>query len=74
MLTVRLPDSVEARLAKLAKETGRTKSYYVKEALDNYLEDLEDIYLADQVMERLRRGEEGVVSAEEMEKILGLEN
>ena len=64
----------EERLSRLAKETGRTKSFYVKEALKNYLEDLEDIYLSDKVVDRIRKGEEDVISSEEMGKILGLDN
>lgn len=59
MLTIRLPESTEERLSRLAKETGRTKSFYVKEALKNYLEDLEDIYLSDKVVDRIRKGEGG---------------
>mgnify|MGYP000936287265 CR=1 FL=1 len=74
MLTIRLPESTEERLSRLAKETGRTKSFYVKEALKNYLEDLEDIYLSDNVVDRIRKGEEDVISSEEMGKILGLDN
>ena len=74
MLTIRLPESTEERLSRLAKETGRTKSFYVKEALKNYLEDLEDIYLSDKVVDRIRKGEEEVISSEEMGKILGLDN
>ena len=74
MLTIRLPESSEERLSRLAKETGRTKSFYVKEALKNYLEDLEDIYLSDKVVDRIRKGEEDVISSEEMGKILGLDN
>ncbi|WP_302179088.1 type II toxin-antitoxin system RelB family antitoxin [Parasutterella excrementihominis] len=74
MLTIRLPESTEERLSRLAKETGRTKSFYVKEALKNYLEDLEDIYLSDKVVDRIRKGEEDVISSEEMGKILGLDN
>ena len=74
MLTIRLPASTEERLSRLAKETGRTKSFYVKEALKNYLEDLEDIYLSDKVVDRIRKGEEDVISSEEMGKILGLDN
>ena len=74
MLTIRLSTRTEDRLTRLATETGRTKSFYVKEALENYLDDLEDIYLADRVMERIRKGEEDILSSEEMEKILGLEN
>ena len=74
MLTIRLPESTEERISRLAKETGRTKSFYVKEALKNYLEDLEDIYLSDKVVDRIRKGEEDVISSEEMGKILGLDN
>ena len=74
MLTIRLPESTEERLSRLAKETGRTKSFYVKEALKSYLEDLEDIYLSDKVVDRIRNGEEDVISSEEMGKILGLDN
>ena len=74
MLTIRLPESTEERLSRLAKEKGRTKSFYVKEALKNYLEDLEDIYLSDKVVDRIRKGEEDVISSEEMGKILGLDN
>ena len=74
MLTIRLPESTEERRSRLAKKTGRTKSFYVKEALKNYLEDLEDIYLSDKVVDRIRKGEEDVISSEEMGKILGLDN
>jgi RHH-type rel operon transcriptional repressor/antitoxin RelB len=47
MLAVRLPDEIEKRLEKLAKKTGRTKSYYVRQAILEYLEDMEDYYLAE---------------------------
>jgi len=46
MLAVRLPDHIEKRLADLAQKTGRTKTYYVREAILSYLDDLEDTYLA----------------------------
>jgi RHH-type rel operon transcriptional repressor/antitoxin RelB len=46
MLAVRLPNNVEKRLAYLAHKTGRTKTYYAREAILNYLDDLEDIYLS----------------------------
>ncbi len=46
MLSVRLPKIVEKRLDNLAKKTGRTKTYYVREAIVAHLEDLEDTYLA----------------------------
>ena len=46
MIAVRLPDEIEARLDALARATGRTKTFYVREAIVEHLDDLEDIYLA----------------------------
>ncbi len=46
MLSVRLEPEVEGRLSELAAKTGRTKSYYVREAIVHYLEDMEDRYIA----------------------------
>ncbi|UWH30582.1 ribbon-helix-helix protein, CopG family (plasmid) [Aeromonas veronii] len=74
MLAIRLPSDIEDRLAHLAKETGRTKTYYAREAILTYLEDLEDYYLADRVMERVRKGEEHLFSLDDVERDLGLES
>lgn len=52
MLTIRLPEDMEARLNILAKTTKRPKSFYVREALVRSLEDIEDAYLADAAYER----------------------
>ncbi len=52
MLAIRLPQEIEARLAALARRTGRSKTYYAREAILEYLEDLEDFYLAEQRMKR----------------------
>ncbi len=46
MLAIRLPDEVEKRLAELAAKTGRTKTFYAREAIMQHLDELEDIYLA----------------------------
>ena len=46
MLALRLPSDIESRLEKLAKLTGRTKSYYAREAILAHLDDLEDAYAA----------------------------
>ncbi|OGO95491.1 MAG: anti-toxin [Coxiella sp. RIFCSPHIGHO2_12_FULL_44_14] len=54
MLAVRLPDDVEKRLDRLSKKTGRTKTYYVREAVLEHLEELEDIYFS---LERLEKPE-----------------
>ena len=46
MLAIRLPAEIEARLADLAAKTGRTKTFYAKEAILEHLDELEDKYLA----------------------------
>ncbi|MDP6183311.1 MAG: TraY domain-containing protein [Gammaproteobacteria bacterium] len=46
MLAIRLPEDIERRLAKLAEKTGRTKTFYAREAIVSHLEELEDTYLA----------------------------
>jgi RHH-type rel operon transcriptional repressor/antitoxin RelB len=51
MLAIRLPPEIEERLERLAKLTGRTKTYYAREAILKHLEDLEDTFLA---VERLQ--------------------
>ena len=69
MLAVRLDSSVEDKVSRLAKETGRSKSYYVKEAINNYLEEREDYLLALAVLEK----EETRTSIDDVRKELGLE-
>jgi len=46
LLAIRLPEEIERRLTELAKRTGRTKTYYAREAILRHLDDLEDAYLA----------------------------
>jgi RHH-type transcriptional regulator, rel operon repressor / antitoxin RelB len=72
MLSVRLPEDIEKRLEALAKATGRSKTYYVREALIQKLEDMEDIYLAEAVMERIASGEEKTYPLADVERELGL--
>ena len=67
MLSVRLEPEIEERLDNLARETGRTKNLLVQEAIERYLDDPEDVFLAERVLERLRRGEEKTHLAEEVE-------
>jgi RHH-type rel operon transcriptional repressor/antitoxin RelB len=69
---VRLPDETYERLQALAARTGRTATYYIREAIEQHLEDLEDIYLAEQELERVRRGESRIYSLKEVEEQLGL--
>ena len=72
MLAIRLPASIEKRLARLAKRTGRTKTYYAREAILKHLEDLEDVYRAEQVYARYLKGKEPTIPLEEIMKRLGL--
>jgi len=64
MLAIRLPASIEKRLDQLAKRTGRTKTYYAREAILKHLEDLEDIYDAEKVLENFYAGHSKAVPLE----------
>ena len=70
MLGVRLEPELEKRLERLAKKTGRTKSYYAKEAIRQYIEDCEDYLLAVEVSKR----NEKTFSLEEVRRELGLDS
>jgi RHH-type rel operon transcriptional repressor/antitoxin RelB len=72
MLAIRLPQSIEKRLEELARRTGRTKTYYVREAILEHLADLEDLYLAERALERIRRGEERTIPLKNTLKRHGL--
>ncbi|WP_281173738.1 type II toxin-antitoxin system RelB family antitoxin [Deferrisoma camini] len=65
MLSLRLPEDLQARLNRLAEMTARPKGYYVREALKRYLDDLEDVYLAEKRLEDLRAGKDLIVSHED---------
>jgi RHH-type rel operon transcriptional repressor/antitoxin RelB len=62
---VRLPDEIFDRLQALAAKTGRMTTFYIREAIQEHLDDLEDLYMAEQAIERLSRGESRLVDAEE---------
>ncbi len=66
MLIIRLPAEIDARLERLAEEAGQTKSDYAREAILEKIEEMEDLQLAGQVLERVRKGEDGVLSSEQM--------
>lgn len=71
-LSIRLPEDVEARLSRLAAQTGRTKTFYVTEAVREHIDDLEDLYLAEQRLIANHAGESRTYSLEEVERRLGL--
>ncbi|HEX9583361.1 MAG TPA: TraY domain-containing protein [Gammaproteobacteria bacterium] len=68
MLAIRLPPDIEKRLSDLARRTGRSKTYYAREAILEHLDDLEDYYLA------AARVEEARLSLEDVERRLGLDD
>jgi RHH-type transcriptional regulator, rel operon repressor / antitoxin RelB len=72
MLTIRLPQAVETRLERLARRTGRTKSFYVREAILRHLEDLEDLYFAKHAIERIRNGKDRTIPLETIMKRYGI--
>jgi len=74
MLALRLPEEIERRLAALAKRTGRSKSFYAREAILEHLDDLEAEYLSDQVLKRVQEGKEQTYTLDELERELGLED
>lgn len=69
MLSIRLDAETEQRLDRLAKQTGRTKSYYARELIEAHLEDLEDRYLAESRLER----PQPAIGSKEARKRLGLD-
>ena len=69
VLTVRLDEKTYNRLNQLAKKSRRTKSSYIKEMLELYLEDFEDAYMA---LERLNKKNAKYLTTEEVEKKLGI--
>lgn len=72
--SIRLAPDVERRIDFLASQTGRTKAYYLREIIERGLEDMEDYYLAADVLERVRKGQEKVHSASDVRKDLGLDD
>lgn len=68
MLAIRLPDVIENRLNALAAETGRTKTALAREAILEYIDDLEDYYLAEA---RARQNRKAIPLAD-VERELGL--
>ena len=73
MLAIRLPEEIESRLAALASRTGRSKTFYARETILTYLKDLEDYYLAAQVVTDIRKGAGKTYSNGDVKVALDLE-
>ena len=72
--TIRLSPEAESRLDFLADSTGRAKTYYLRKIIEKGLDDVEDYYLAADVLEKVRKGRETVHSSREVRKELGLDD
>ena len=70
--SIRLDAATEQRLNHLTRSTGRSKAFYLRELVARGLEDLEDYYLAENTMQRVRNGEEATYSLDDVERELGL--
>jgi RHH-type rel operon transcriptional repressor/antitoxin RelB len=72
--SVRLAQETEKRLDFLASNTGRTKAYYLREIIEQGIEEIEDYYLAASVLERVRKGQEQVHTTADLRRDLGLDD
>jgi len=70
--SIRLNTEIEQRLDFLAEHTGRTKAFYLRELIEKGLDDLEDLYLAEQRLIDIRAGRSKTYTLEEVERDLGL--
>lgn len=74
MLAVRLSEELEARLNKVAKASGRSKSWFARAAIEERIADWEDYLVAEQRMAEIRAGTSKTVSLEDVMARLGLED
>lgn len=72
MASIRLPAPLEARLSRLAEATGRPKSFFIRETLERHLDEMEDLYLSEHVLERIRDGKGKTFTLEQVEEMLNL--
>jgi RHH-type transcriptional regulator, rel operon repressor / antitoxin RelB len=71
-LSIRLPNDIEVRLKNLADRTGKSKTFYVTEAIREHLDDLEDLYLAERELEAIRSGHSTTTPLAEVMKHYGM--
>ena len=71
-VSLRLPEDLNHRLGDLSAKTGRSKTFYMLEAIRDHLDDLEDLYLAEQRLIDIRAGRSRTVSLDDVERELGL--
>ena len=72
MLAIRLSEDIELRLTNLASKTGRTKTFYARAAILEYLDDLEDLNLAEKRLSNIQKGKTKTIKLNQLERELGL--
>lgn len=72
-VSLRLPDEISQRLEHLVELTGRSKTYYMLEAIREHIDDIEDLYLAEQRLIDIRAGKSQTVPLEEIMRRYGVE-
>jgi RHH-type rel operon transcriptional repressor/antitoxin RelB len=73
-ISIRLAPETEQRLDYLASRTGRTRAFCLREMIERGIEEMEDYYLAADVLARVRKGKEQVHSAAVVRIGLGLDD
>ena len=73
-ISIRLSPDIESRLKNLAALTGRSKTYYVTQAIYEHLDDLEDLYLAEHELEAIRSGRSTTIPLADVMKRYGMED
>ncbi|MDR1535989.1 MAG: TraY domain-containing protein [Planctomycetota bacterium] len=68
MCAIRIPEEIDTRYGELARLTGRTKTFYMRQALEHHLDDIEEAYQGSVIMERVRGGEEELIPLEQWER------
>lgn len=72
--SIRLDPNIERRLALLSSQTGRPKAFFLREMIESRIEDMEDYYLAADVLERVRDGRERVHAVADVRRELGVDD
>ena len=72
-VSIRLPEDVSIRLQSLAQRTGRSKTFYMIEAIQEHIDDLEDLYLAERELDAVRSGESKTTPLTDIMRRYGME-
>ncbi len=74
MLTVNLGNELEKRLSGISKRTGRSKNFYVRQAVEQHVEDLENYYMALDAWTEYKNSGQNSLTLKEVSKHLGLDD